>query len=142
MDSGLYSSAALAFISVLTTTCREPFHRERILLCHSLPHFNIFTDSFTITRLKMAELDECCKSGFAWDGTPVGHEGTLDKNKAYITGSNKQAAVLLIHDLFGWKFNNLRLLADHFAKEANCTCYVVDLYVRSPPLELTVTMTN
>lgn len=72
--------------------------------------------------------DDCCKSGFKWDGKPVGHEGTLDKNKAYITGSNKHAAVLLIHDLFGWTFPNLRLLADHFAQEANCTCYVVDLY--------------
>jgi hypothetical protein len=76
----------------------------------------------------MAELDDCCKTGFKWDGQPMGYEGTLDQNKAYSTGSNKEAAVLLVHDLFGWKFANLRLLADHFAKEANCTCYVVDLY--------------
>lgn len=48
---------------------------------------------------------------------------------AYVVGDNKDAAILLIHDVFGWTFPNLRLLADHFAKEANATCYLVDLYV-------------
>lgn len=77
----------------------------------------------------MPELDDCCKTGFKWDGKAVGHEGTLDKNKAYITGTNKDAAILIIHDVFGWTFPNLRLLADHFAQEANATVYLVDLYV-------------
>jgi len=72
-------------------------------------------------------LDDCCKSGFKWDGKPVGQEGTLANNKAYISGSNKDAAVLLIHDVFGWTFPNLRILADHFATEANTTVYLVDL---------------
>jgi len=76
----------------------------------------------------MAEIDDCCKSGFKWEGTPIGHEGTLANNQAYITGTNKSAAVLLIHDIFGWTLPNLRLLADHFAKEANCTCYLVDFF--------------
>jgi hypothetical protein len=70
---------------------------------------------------------DCCKSGFEWEGKPVGQEGTLANNKVYITGSNKDAAVLLIHDVFGWTFGNLRILADHFAKEANTTVYLVDL---------------
>ncbi|KUJ07821.1 endo-1,3-1,4-beta-D-glucanase [Mollisia scopiformis] len=70
----------------------------------------------------------CCKSGFKWDGKPVGHEGTLDKNKAYITGSNKDVAILLIHDVFGWTFPNLRILADHFAEEANATVYLPDFF--------------
>jgi len=72
-------------------------------------------------------IDDCCKTAFLWDGKPVGKEGTLDKNAAYITGANEDVAVLLVPDLFGWTLNNLRRLADHFAKEANCTCYVVDL---------------
>lgn len=76
----------------------------------------------------MVELDDCCKIGFKWDGKAVGYEGILDKNKAYITGTNKHAAVLIIHDVFGWTFPNLRLLADHFAQEANATVYLVDLY--------------
>lgn len=70
---------------------------------------------------------DCCKSGFKWEGKPVGLEGTLDKNKAYITGSNKDVAILIIHDVFGWTFNNLRILADHFAQEVNATVYLVDL---------------
>jgi esterase/lipase len=77
-------------------------------------------------------LNDCCKTGFKWDGTPEGHEGTLDNNKTYITGTNKDVAVLLVHDIFGWTFPNLRILADHFAKEANCTCYIPDLYGSRP----------
>jgi len=71
---------------------------------------------------------DCCKSGFKWDGKPIGSEGTLDKNKAYITGSNKDVAILIIHDVFGWTFNNLRILADHFAQEVNATVYLVDFF--------------
>jgi len=78
-------------------------------------------------------VDECCKSSFLWDGKPTGDEGSLGNNAAYITGTNNDAAVLLVHDLFGWTLNNSRLLADHFAKEANCTCYLVDLCVSLPP---------
>ena len=72
-------------------------------------------------------MDQCCVTGFKWDGTPSGKEGMLGENKSYITGSNKDAAVLLIHDLFGWTFPNLRLLADHYAEEADATVYVPDL---------------
>jgi len=72
--------------------------------------------------------DDCCKRGFEWEGKPVGTEGTLAGNKAYITGTNKHAAVLMIHDIYGWTFTNLRLLADHFAKEANVTVYLPDYF--------------
>jgi hypothetical protein len=69
---------------------------------------------------------ENCKTGFSWDGTPTGREGVLGKNKAYIAGTSKNAAILMIHDIFGWTLTNLRLLADHFAKEADATVYLVD----------------
>ncbi|KAF2441759.1 alpha/beta-hydrolase [Karstenula rhodostoma CBS 690.94] len=73
---------------------------------------------------------EKCKSGFNWHGTPTGTETTVANTptKAYVTGTNKDAAVLLIHDIFGWTFPNLRLLADHFAKEANVTVYLPDFF--------------
>lgn len=77
----------------------------------------------------MASSCEKCKSGFNWNGTPTGSEtkvGTTSIN-AYVTGDNKDAAVMIIHDIFGWTFPNLRLLADHFAKEANVTVYLPDL---------------
>ncbi|KAF2023691.1 dienelactone hydrolase family protein [Setomelanomma holmii] len=70
----------------------------------------------------------CCLRSFAWDGTPSGRESTLVSNPAYITGTNPSAAVLYIHDALGWKFTNARLLADHFAKEANVAVYMPDFF--------------
>ncbi|KAF2833670.1 alpha/beta-hydrolase [Ophiobolus disseminans] len=71
---------------------------------------------------------ENCKTGFAWDGKFTGKEGTLGKNKAYIAGDSKDAAILVVPDIFGWKLTNVRILADHYAKEANATVYVVDFF--------------
>ncbi|PSN68667.1 dienelactone hydrolase family protein [Corynespora cassiicola Philippines] len=71
---------------------------------------------------------ENCKSGFKWDGKPTGSEAKLAGLDTYITGTSKSAAVLIVHDIFGWTFNNARLLADHFAKEANATVYLPDFF--------------
>ncbi|KIW18961.1 hypothetical protein PV08_03250 [Exophiala spinifera] len=71
---------------------------------------------------------ECCQKGSLWDGTPQGEEKTLGPNKAYMTGTNPDAAVMLIHDAFGWKFPNTRLLADSYAKEADVTVYLPDFF--------------
>jgi hypothetical protein len=93
------------------------------------------TSLFTRYQQKMASakgFDTCCFKSFAWDGTPVGHEGTLASNPTYITGSNASAAVLFVHDALGWKFGNARLLADHFAKEANVTVYLPDFFGGEP----------
>ncbi|KAF2642341.1 alpha/beta-hydrolase [Massarina eburnea CBS 473.64] len=73
-------------------------------------------------------VSDCCKSGFRWNGTPTGTESTLAGTKAYVTGNNKDVAILLVHDIFGWTFNNLRLLADHFAEEAGATVYIPDFF--------------
>ncbi|KAI1171451.1 putative hydrolase [Nemania sp. FL0916] len=70
----------------------------------------------------------CCLKTFTWGGTPTGKEVKLADNDAYVTGDNKDAAVLFIHDLFGWKYNNIRLLADHYAREADVTVYVPDFF--------------
>ncbi|KAF2730343.1 endo-1,3-1,4-beta-D-glucanase [Polyplosphaeria fusca] len=73
-------------------------------------------------------VSDCCLSGFEWDGTPTGSEGTLASNKAYIVGPESPAAILVIADLFGWTFINERLLCDHYAKEANATIYMPDFF--------------
>ncbi|KAF1847725.1 dienelactone hydrolase family protein [Cucurbitaria berberidis CBS 394.84] len=70
----------------------------------------------------------CCLKSFAWDETPTGHDTTLSNIPTYITGTNPNAAVLYIHDALGWKFINARLLADHFAREANVTVYIPDFF--------------
>lgn len=70
----------------------------------------------------------CCLKGFEWDGTPTGRIEKLAGKDAYVTGSNPSAAILIVHDLFGWAFSNVRLLADHYAREADATVYVPDFF--------------
>lgn len=72
-------------------------------------------------------ISDCCLRRFDWAGTPVGDTTSLAGTKAYKTGSSSSVAILLIHDLFGWQFVNVRLLADHYAKEIGATVYVPDL---------------
>jgi len=72
--------------------------------------------------------EPCCLKSFDWNGTPSGHEATIANNPTYVTGSNPNAAVIIAHDALGWRFGNTRLLADHFAKEANVTVYIPDFF--------------
>jgi dienelactone hydrolase len=84
-----------------------------------------------------------CKTGFKWEGTSVGKETKFNGVDAYVTGDNKDAAILIVTDIFGWTLPNIRLIADHYAKEACATVYVPDLYAfrysyttEQQPLEL------
>ena len=58
---------------------------------------------------------------------PQGKETKLANLNAYVSGTNKEVAILLVHDIFGWTFTNLRLLADHYAQEVGATVYLPDL---------------
>ncbi|RMZ66257.1 dienelactone hydrolase [Pyrenophora seminiperda CCB06] len=71
---------------------------------------------------------ENCKKGFQWDGQTTGKETKLNDVNAYFTGDNKEAAILIVTDIFGWTLPNVRILADHYAKEANATVYVPDIF--------------
>ncbi|KAF7555160.1 hypothetical protein G7Z17_g2387 [Cylindrodendrum hubeiense] len=73
-------------------------------------------------------INECCLKGFKWDGEPVGRIEKLEGEDVYVTGDNKTSAIMLIPDLFGWSFPNVRLLADHYAREINATAYVPDFF--------------
>ncbi len=73
-------------------------------------------------------ISSCCLQGFEWNGEPTGRLGKLANNSAYVTGTNPSAAVLFVHDLFSWSFPNARLLADHYAREANVTVYIPDFF--------------
>ena len=75
-------------------------------------------------------MSACCLGGFEWDAQPKGEEGKLAGLDCYITGSNMDISILLIHDLYGWTFRNTRLLADHYAQEVGATVYVADLYAK------------
>lgn len=74
---------------------------------------------------------ENCKKGFKWDGQTTGKEATLNKAKAYVTGDSKDSAILIITDIFGWTLPNVRVLADHYAKETNSTVYIPDMQAKS-----------
>ncbi|CAJ2504140.1 Uu.00g115340.m01.CDS01 [Anthostomella pinea] len=73
-------------------------------------------------------VSDCCLKGFQWNGTPSGRTTKLADLDTYTTGTNPRAAILLVHDLFGWTFPNIRLLADHYAAEADATVYVPDFF--------------
>ncbi|PYI00058.1 putative endo-1,3-1,4-beta-D-glucanase [Aspergillus ellipticus CBS 707.79] len=80
-------------------------------------------------------MGDCCLKGFRWEGQPRGHETTLAETDCYVTGTNPDVAILVIHDLFGWKFPNIRILADHLAEEVDATVFVPDFFggVSLPP---------
>jgi hypothetical protein len=57
-----------------------------------------------------------CFSGHKHDGTPLGKEDRVHGRDCYVTGdANAKAIIVFIPDAFGWKFNNNRILADHYA---------------------------
>ncbi|KAF2150504.1 dienelactone hydrolase family protein [Myriangium duriaei CBS 260.36] len=77
-------------------------------------------------------MQACCAKGFNWDGTPKGHEDKIAGHDTYITGDNKDRAIFFVHDGAGWKQNNARLLADHFADEVGATVYIPDFFKDQP----------
>lgn len=72
-------------------------------------------------------MSSCCLQGFKWDGETTGRETEVDGLSCYVAGSNKEVAIIVIHDLYGWTFPNIRLLADQYAAEVGATVYVPDL---------------
>ena len=81
---------------------------------------------------------ECCLRGFRWGGQPKGKTGKIAGLDSYLTGTNGDAAVLIIADLYGWTFPNIRLLADHYAEEAGVTAFVPDLWVNQTSMDDTL----
>ncbi|VUC27464.1 unnamed protein product [Clonostachys rosea] len=73
-------------------------------------------------------MSDCCLKGFRWEAETAGREGNIAGLDCYTTGTNKDVAIIVIHDLFGWTFKNVRILADHFAEEVNATVYVPDCF--------------
>ena len=71
---------------------------------------------------------KCCLTAFQWRGKAEGTESTLAGRKAYVTGpADSDIAILFIHDILGWTFNNSRLLCDYYAKETGAKVYMPDL---------------
>jgi len=69
---------------------------------------------------------DCCLRGFQWEAKAKGRDDNVAGLNCYVTGSNEDVALIVIHDLYGWTFENVRILADHFAEEVGATAYVPD----------------
>jgi dienelactone hydrolase len=72
----------------------------------------------------------CCLSGAVHNGTPKGREDTLGGLDTYVSEPSSKStskSSVFITDIFGWKFKNVRLLADEYAK-AGFTCYIPDVH--------------
>jgi dienelactone hydrolase len=75
-------------------------------------------------------MSSCCLSGTVHVGTPKGREDTINGLDTYISepeGGSTAKSVIFLVDIFGWKFPNVRLLADNYAK-AGLYCYIPDLH--------------
>jgi len=75
-------------------------------------------------------MSSCCISGTVNGGTPKGREDTIGGLDTYIAepeGGNTAKSIIFLVDIFGWKFPNVRLLADNYAK-AGFYCYIPDLH--------------
>ncbi|KAL3423928.1 dienelactone hydrolase family protein [Phlyctema vagabunda] len=74
-------------------------------------------------------VSECCLSGKVHEGTPTGHVETIGDLPTYVSApkdGSKAKSIIFIVDIFGWEFNNVRLLADNYSK-AGFYCYIPDI---------------
>eukprot|EP01119_Soliformovum_irregulare_P008405 TRINITY_DN21523_c0_g1_i1.p1 TRINITY_DN21523_c0_g1~~TRINITY_DN21523_c0_g1_i1.p1 ORF type:complete len:259 (-),score=41.83 TRINITY_DN21523_c0_g1_i1:48-824(-) len=75
------------------------------------------------------QLLECCGKGYIHKGTPIGREITIAGRKTYATGDETSSvAIYIIHDVFGIVINNIRVLADKYAKLTGAMVYVPDFF--------------
>ncbi|KAL4938782.1 hypothetical protein BDV06DRAFT_200146 [Aspergillus oleicola] len=80
----------------------------------------------------------CCLQAFPWNGTPAGRIDKIESNQVYIAGpkpyptssspESSRIGILIIHDMLGWTFPNIRLLADRYASATGATVYVPDFF--------------
>ncbi|KAI0969653.1 dienelactone hydrolase family protein [Xylaria arbuscula] len=82
-----------------------------------------------------------CFSGAVHDGTPTGTVTKLHDLDVYIaepaSGNPPKGIVILIPDMFGWDFVNIRLMADNFAKKKDYRVYAPDFMTgHSAPLSM------
>ncbi|KAI8815313.1 dienelactone hydrolase [Cladochytrium replicatum] len=73
---------------------------------------------------------ECCVTGYLETGTPKGTEITVAGFPAYLARAGSEPtkhAILFFTDVFGYRFNNARLVADMYA-ENGFDVYVPDLH--------------
>ncbi|KAK3175600.1 hypothetical protein Dsin_033016 [Dipteronia sinensis] len=79
-------------------------------------------------------MSSCCLSGSVHNGTPSGRVekvGELDTYIAEPESKSKAKTIIFLVDIFGFEFNNTRLLADNYAKQGFYV-YVPDILKGDP----------
>lgn len=75
-------------------------------------------------------MSSCCLSGSVHSGTPSGREDEIGGLSVYVSEPESKStsqSIVFLTDIFGWKFKNVRLLADNYAK-AGFYCYIPDVH--------------
>lgn len=72
-------------------------------------------------------MSECCLRGFKWDGELQGKEVEVSGQICYVIGFNLDVGIIVIYDLYGWIFDNIRLFVDSYVVEVGVIVYVFDL---------------
>lgn len=76
-----------------------------------------------------------CFSGHKHEGQTLGKEEKIHGVDTYVTeGENPKAIIVFIPDAFGWKFNNSRILADHYASRVPARVYLPEFMEGGNPL--------
>ena len=79
-----------------------------------------------------AHSNECCGRGTLDQGTPAGSEQQVAGLPCYVAGGASSAkpdtVLVIITDVFGWRLNNVRLIADKYAQRLGVPVYVPDLH--------------
>ncbi|KXS99343.1 hypothetical protein AC578_8985 [Pseudocercospora eumusae] len=74
-------------------------------------------------------MGSCCMSGHLASGTPKGREETIAGLPTYVAepeNKDKSKTIVFLVEIFGYKLNNIRLLADEYAAHG-FTAYIPDV---------------
>lgn len=69
--------------------------------------------------IKVKDVGACCVGGFQHEGTPVGTVEIIAGHSCYVSIPSEPTdkIVVIAGDVFGYTLNNVRLIADQYAKE-------------------------
>jgi dienelactone hydrolase len=69
-----------------------------------------------------------CTTGSLHEGTTTGQEVKLFNLDCYVSGSQTDKIIVVLTDIFGWKMNSIRLIADTLAKGTNHQVIIPDFF--------------
>ncbi|TPX37239.1 hypothetical protein SmJEL517_g00981 [Synchytrium microbalum] len=72
----------------------------------------------------------CADVGFQHEGTATGVEEKLGSLDYYVKRPTTPSttAIVIATDIFGWKMNNVRLIADYFCENTGFNVYIPDMF--------------